>query len=71
MGVMKAVGEALAEGQTFHWDKTGVKQTLKCIGIAPWGYVENRHKLDSREVKIYFMIPFLLGNFVIAIPKLI
>lgn len=51
MGVMKAVGEAVAEGQTFHWDKSGVKQTLKCIGIAPWGYVENRQKLESRDKK--------------------
>lgn len=56
---MKAVGEALAEGQTFHWDKTGVKQTLKCIGIAPWGYVENRHKLESREVNIVSLLRLL------------
>ena len=47
MGVMKAVGEAVAVGQTYTWDKTGMTPTLRCIGIAPWGYVENRTSLES------------------------
>ena len=45
MGVMKAVGEAVEEGQTYEWDATGYTHTLRCIGIAPWGYIERNQRL--------------------------
>ena len=49
MGVMKAVGEAVAENQTYEWGKKdGYTHTLRCIGIAPWGYVERNHELINR-----------------------
>ena len=46
---MKAVGEAVAEGQSYYWDKTGLTHTLRCIGIAPWGYVERHENLISKD----------------------
>ena len=52
MGVMKAVGEAVAEGQTYHWDEHGMTHTLRCIGIAPWGYVEGRDQLVSKDGRV-------------------
>ncbi|CAL1527369.1 unnamed protein product [Lymnaea stagnalis] len=47
MGVMKAVGQAVHEGQTFQWDNDRMNHVLRCIGIAPWGYVKGRHVLES------------------------
>ena len=49
MGVMKAVGEAVAEGQTYNWDKHGMTHSLRCIGIAPWGYVERTEAFISGD----------------------
>ena len=49
MGVMKAVGEAVAEGQSYNWDKLGMTHSLRCIGIAPWGYVERNTALISND----------------------
>ena len=49
MGVMKAVGEAVEEGQTYEWDRFGYTHTLRCIGIAPWGYVERNHMLTHKQ----------------------
>lgn len=49
MGVMKAVGEAVAEGQKYNFKDFQMTHTLRCIGIAPWGYVENNHKLLRQE----------------------
>ena len=49
MGVMKAVGEAVQEGQSYNWDNFGMTHSLRCIGIAPWGYVENRNCLVGEE----------------------
>ncbi|GFS07556.1 transient receptor potential cation channel subfamily M member 6 [Elysia marginata] len=47
MGVMKSVGQAVHEGQTFKWDKDRMSHVLRSIGIAPWGYVRGRHVLES------------------------
>lgn len=48
VGVMKAVGNAVSEGQSFLWDDDRITHTLRLIGIGPWGYVKNRKKLISR-----------------------
>ncbi|XP_045189390.2 transient receptor potential cation channel subfamily M member-like 2 isoform X2 [Mercenaria mercenaria] len=45
MGVMKSVGQAVNEGQSFCWDNNRMAHVLRCIGIAPWGYVRNRQGL--------------------------
>ncbi len=54
MGVMRAVGEAVAEGQSYNWDQTGLgmTHTLRCIGIAPWGYVMRKEALMSNEGQV-------------------
>ena len=33
---------------------TGERMThqLRCIGVAPWGYVQNRHELISTDAKV-------------------
>ena len=49
MGVMKAVGQAVHEGQTFQWDNDRMAHVLRCIGIAPWGYVKGRQFLESKS----------------------
>ena len=46
MGVMKLVGDAVAEWQGVQFDDNGQpREAVRCIGIAPWGYVRNREKL--------------------------
>ncbi|CAG5125692.1 unnamed protein product [Candidula unifasciata] len=47
MGVMKSVGQAVHEGQSFQWSNDRVSHVLRCIGIAPWGYVKDRQCLES------------------------
>ncbi|KAH9518536.1 hypothetical protein Btru_017091 [Bulinus truncatus] len=47
MGVMKSVGQAVHEGQTFRWDNDAMSHVLRCIGIAPWGYIKGRNSLES------------------------
>ncbi|WAR22251.1 TMP2L-like protein [Mya arenaria] len=42
MGVMKAVGQAVQQGQSFAWDNNRMAHRLRCIGIAPWGYIRDR-----------------------------
>ncbi|KAF5404942.1 Transient receptor potential cation channel subfamily M member 6 [Paragonimus heterotremus] len=41
------VGDALQEGQSFHFDRRRLSNQLRCLGIAPWGYVLNREELIS------------------------
>ena len=57
MGVMRAVGEAVAEAQSYTYDKNGMTHTLRCIGIAPWGYVLDNKSLINKneEVRIIFV----------------
>lgn len=45
MGVMKSVGQAVQQGQSFCWDNNRMAHVLRCIGIAPWGYVKNRQTM--------------------------
>lgn len=47
VGVMKAVGNAVSEGQSFLWDDDRITHTLRLIGIGPWGYVKDRKYLES------------------------
>ncbi|KAH3733292.1 hypothetical protein DPMN_039717 [Dreissena polymorpha] len=49
MGVMKAVGQAVAQGQSFVWTEDRMTPRLRCIGIAPWGYVRDRKCLEETE----------------------
>nr|CAH8850615.1 unnamed protein product [Trichobilharzia regenti] len=48
LGIIRVVGDALQE-QSFCTDKRKLSQQLRCIGIAPWGYVLNRNTLVSTE----------------------
>ena len=52
MGVMKAVGQAVRQGQSFCWDNNRMAHVLRCIGIAPWGYVKNRRHLESIDGQV-------------------
>jgi transient receptor potential cation channel subfamily M protein 2 len=51
IGVMRAVGEAVRDGQAMHMTVNDTHQ-LRCIGIAPWGYVLNRHCLVANDTKV-------------------
>jgi len=56
MGVMKAVGDAVAVGQTYNWENMNMTHTLRCIGIAPWGYVERRSFFERKNSRVtYYM----------------
>jgi hypothetical protein len=46
---MKSVGQAVNEGQSFCWDNNRMAHVLRCIGIAPWGYVRDRMNLIEAE----------------------
>ncbi|VDI11958.1 Hypothetical predicted protein [Mytilus galloprovincialis] len=52
MGAMKEVGLAVREGQSFEWYKDRFAHGLRCIGIAPWGYVKNRNCLTDHTIKV-------------------
>ncbi|CAH8547615.1 unnamed protein product [Heterobilharzia americana] len=47
-GVAKIVGNALQD-QNFYFDRYEASGSLRCLGIAPWGYVFNRETLISEE----------------------
>ncbi|WAR20827.1 TRPM3-like protein [Mya arenaria] len=49
MGVMKSVGQAVRQGQSFCWDDDRMAHVLRCIGIAPWGYVKDRKVLEGNN----------------------
>ncbi|XP_052227848.1 transient receptor potential cation channel subfamily M member-like 2 isoform X2 [Dreissena polymorpha] len=49
MGIMKSVGQAVRQGQSFNWDNDRMVHVLRCIGIAPWGYVKDRKFLENTE----------------------
>ena len=61
MGVMKEVGLAVREGQSFEWYKDRFAHGLRCIGIAPWGYVKGRHVLTDHNmnVEVNFVVSFI------------
>ncbi|XP_067657196.1 transient receptor potential cation channel subfamily M member-like 2 isoform X2 [Haliotis asinina] len=62
MGVMKAVGQAVHEGQTFQWDNDRMTHVLRCIGIAPWGYVKGRNFLESSDGRGKFNAHYRTSN---------
>ncbi|XP_033756465.1 transient receptor potential cation channel subfamily M member-like 2 isoform X1 [Pecten maximus] len=53
MGVMKYVGMAVKDGQSFTWNNDRMAHVLRCIGIAPWGYVNHRKVLESDSQGLY------------------
>jgi hypothetical protein len=53
MGITKALGAAVMEAQSYNWDKHGMTHTLRCIGIAPWGYVERRKALVTQDGSVW------------------
>ena len=59
MGVMKAVGEAVQEGQSYNYTHLGMTHSLRCIGIAPWGYIEGNQNLVSKDSKVCYCVKFL------------
>lgn len=53
LGVMKAVGQAVLEGQSMQWGGLSSHHRIRCIGIATWGYVErNEHLICPSEGKV-------------------
>ena len=53
LGVMKAVGQAVLEGQSMQWGGLSSHRRIRCIGIATWGYVErNDHLINPTEGKV-------------------
>lgn len=65
MGVMKAVGQAVRMGQSFCWDNDRMVHVLRCIGIAPWGYVKNRHVLESVDGQGKFNANYRTSNVIL------
>ncbi|CAH1785123.1 unnamed protein product [Owenia fusiformis] len=61
MGIMKAVGTAIQEGQSFTWGKK-MTRVLRCIGIAPWGYIERKEKLISQDGNGKFPASYKVNN---------
>ncbi len=49
-----------AEGQSFNWDKVGMTHSLRCIGIAPWGYIERKENLISTDGHLSLLPGLLL-----------
>ncbi|KAL3863125.1 hypothetical protein ACJMK2_004897 [Sinanodonta woodiana] len=62
MGVMKSVGQAVQQGQSFSWDNDRMTHHLRCIGIAPWGYVKDRRYLEGNDDKGKFPAYFKTSN---------
>jgi transient receptor potential cation channel subfamily M protein 2 len=52
MGVMRAVGEAVRDGQAMNLGNDRVTHQLRCIGVAPWGYVLNRRNLIGSDAQV-------------------
>lgn len=65
MGVMKAVGQAVRMGQSFCWDNDRMVHVLRCIGIAPWGYVKNRRCLESVDGQGKFNADYRTSNVIL------
>ncbi|KAL4232041.1 hypothetical protein ACF0H5_009619 [Mactra antiquata] len=65
MGVMKSVGQAVRQGQSFCWDNDRMVHVLRCIGIAPWGYVKNRRVLESVDGQGKFNAGYRTSNVIL------
>ena len=69
MGVMKAVGEAVREGQSYNYEHMGAAYSFRCIGIAPWGYVEKRDQLLPKDGNVCIPRGTWRNNDVIITPS--
>ncbi|CAL8076446.1 unnamed protein product [Calicophoron daubneyi] len=49
LGIIRVVGDAIQEGNTFQFSRKGLSDQIRCLGIAPWGYVLNREELISEN----------------------
>ncbi len=49
-----------SEGQSFNWDKVGMTHSLRCIGIAPWGYIERKENLISTDGHVSLLVELLV-----------
>ena len=47
-GAAKCAGD-VKEGQMLKWENDRPEESLNCIGIAPWGYVDQSDKLIEKE----------------------
>lgn len=57
---MKAVGNAVSEGQFFLWDDDRIIYILRLIGIGFWGYVKDRKYLESDgDVSVFNILWFI------------
>ncbi|CAH1778280.1 unnamed protein product, partial [Owenia fusiformis] len=65
-GVIKAVGQAVKEGQTHNWTGTMKRYNqISCIGIASWGYIDHEGLVNkSRESK--YVANYTAENLVIT-----
>ncbi|XP_018644719.1 transient receptor potential cation channel,subfamily m, member, putative [Schistosoma mansoni] len=62
LGIIRVVGDALQE-QSYSTDKRMLSQQLRCIGIAPWGYVLNRNTLVATNYEDHFHpIPYTVST---------
>nr|CAH8850050.1 unnamed protein product [Trichobilharzia regenti] len=61
LGIVRVVGDALQD-QSFYSDKWKNVGSLRCLGIAPWGYVLNRETLISEDHNT--PIRYVLSNFI-------
>ena len=52
VGVTKSVGIAVREGQTMKWTQQRATQSVNCIGIAPWGYIQNTERLVGKNGQV-------------------
>ncbi|XP_077992879.1 transient receptor potential cation channel subfamily M member 8-like [Glandiceps talaboti] len=51
IGIVKAVGDAVREGQRMQWVGGKAKRTVRCLGVVPWGYIEDHDALVSSDGK--------------------
>ncbi|XP_072048884.1 transient receptor potential cation channel trpm-like [Amphiura filiformis] len=61
-GATKCVGDIVREGQVLRWDGVKPVDTVKCIGIAPWGYVEQSDNLIVKDNKIHHEVVYFHGR---------
>ncbi|XP_069140029.1 transient receptor potential cation channel subfamily M member 8-like isoform X2 [Argopecten irradians] len=65
MGVMKYVGMAVKDGQSFTWNNDRMAHVLRCIGIAPWGYVNHRQVLESPDSQGLYNAEYKTSNIIL------
>ncbi|XP_064616480.1 transient receptor potential cation channel subfamily M member 6-like isoform X2 [Liolophura sinensis] len=48
VGVMKAIGQIIKQGQSYSIKDNKAVHNIRCLAIAPWGFVKNRRCLEKR-----------------------